>query len=152
MDRAQEEIDDSSEISPDPSPTGNPIVKQYVLVKEYKRSKTPIKRKMYLEKKIIKESTQFHSSELTHLSESKANVKKFIINETSGDIVVPDFVPPVHHKNTSRKLEYFDTDMVKAKLSEWSQWIPMKHAKNALFGAIVLGGTAGLYHYSKNLD
>lgn len=164
---------ETPEVSPDPSPIKNPKIKRYVIVKEYQPAKnTPKKVKQILQKVIPKEqilkkdeknslqsvveSLNSHGS-LDDVQKSIDKLKldldlskTFLVDDTD------DVVDEITTQTSCDTNELYSTQVANERdpqrAGEWStgnKWFTKDITKMALIGALVLGGSAGIYHYNK---
>lgn len=118
--------DNSPDVSPDPSPMKNPKVKQFVIVREYVgKNEGPKKVKNYMEKTFLKEQL------------TKSERRTFYADTTDTT------------DTTETSSEKFDDE----KKDFWkvsSLTTLGKVQKALLVGALLVGGSVGVYQYSKN--
>ena len=111
----------STDVSPDPSPIKNPKIQQYVIIKEYKGiSKETPKVKNYMQKTIVKEQLD------------KSERKTFYL----------DLSPKKENSHNTH-----NTQKTQKESTRWWQLSEMKKA--LIVGALIVGGSVGVYQYSK---
>jgi hypothetical protein len=143
---------ESPEISPDPSPMKHPKVQQFVIVKEYYPKKsnqeTPKKEKNYLEKNIS-------TTRKIDFSSDKSNLKIFYIDDPNGNNNSPQQQIKNESEQEGHLTENYITENNKQPSIPWWTGISVydslkKYKTAAVVGALIIGGSASIYHISKN--